>query len=122
MLLAADIAGALVEALSFAVAMFWEILWALILGFFLSAVVQAVVSKGEMRRLLPDGSPRSIAIACGYIALATATIDNAVSYALRHLRAAGLVQRRRQGRVIYYRLADARLHELTSQGREIAGG
>jgi uncharacterized membrane protein YraQ (UPF0718 family) len=54
MLLAADIVGELVEALSFAFGMFWEILWALILGFFLSAVVQAIVSKGEMRRLLPE--------------------------------------------------------------------
>jgi uncharacterized membrane protein YraQ (UPF0718 family) len=45
--------------------MFWEILWALILGFSLSGVVQAVVSKGEMTRLLPDDSPRSLAIACG---------------------------------------------------------
>jgi hypothetical protein len=31
--------------------MFWEILWALILGFALSAVVQAVVSRSEMTRL-----------------------------------------------------------------------
>ncbi|MGO9434845.1 MAG: hypothetical protein ACLP00_11235 [Terracidiphilus sp.] len=46
-------------------AMFWEILWALILGFSLSAVVQAVVSKEEMSRLLPDDSPRTIAIASG---------------------------------------------------------
>src|SRR5205809_6782663 len=45
--------------------MFWEILWALILGFALSGVVQAVVSKREMRRLLPDDSPRTLAIASG---------------------------------------------------------
>src|SRR6476620_9591881 len=45
--------------------MFWEILWALVLGFALSAVVQAVVSKGEIGRLLPDDAPRSLAIACG---------------------------------------------------------
>jgi hypothetical protein len=44
-------------------AMFWEVLWALILGFFLSAIVQAVVSKFEMKRLLPDDSLRSLAIA-----------------------------------------------------------
>ena len=43
----------------------WEILWALILGFALSGVVQAVVTKGEMSRLLPDSSPRSICIASG---------------------------------------------------------
>jgi hypothetical protein len=61
--------------------MFWEILWALILGFFLSGVVQAVVRKGEMRRLMDDDSPRSIAIAtvlgavsssCSYAAVALA--------------------------------------------------
>src|SRR5438270_10184650 len=43
----------------------WEILWALILGFALSGVVPAVVTKGEMSRLLPDSSPRSIVIASG---------------------------------------------------------
>jgi hypothetical protein len=80
-LLAADIAGELVEALSFAFGMFWEILWALILGFFLSAVVQAVVSKGEMRRLLPDDSPRSIAVACGLGAASSSCSYAAVALA-----------------------------------------
>jgi hypothetical protein len=36
------------RALSFAFGMFWEILWALVLGFFLSGAVQAVVRKSEM--------------------------------------------------------------------------
>jgi len=31
----------------------WKILWALILGFWLSAIIQAVVSKEEMSRLMP---------------------------------------------------------------------
>src|SRR5437879_3264803 len=44
--------------------MLWEIVWALILGFALSAAVQAVVSKRQMSRLLPDDSPRTLAIAC----------------------------------------------------------
>src|SRR5882762_11815073 len=57
-------AHALFTALSMAFAMFWEILWPLILGFALSGVVQAVVSKREMSRLLPDDSPRTLAIAC----------------------------------------------------------
>jgi uncharacterized membrane protein YraQ (UPF0718 family) len=61
----ADLLGELGDALSFAFGMLWEILWALILGFALSGAVQAVVSKGEMRRLLPDDSPRSLGIACG---------------------------------------------------------
>src|SRR5947199_2861053 len=53
------------RAASFALGMTWEVLWALILGFALSGVVQAVVSKREMRRLLPDDSPKTIAIATG---------------------------------------------------------
>ena len=48
-----------------AFAMFWEILWALALGFSLSAVAQAVVSKKQMTRLLPDDSPKTLAIARG---------------------------------------------------------
>jgi len=53
------------HALAMAFAMFWEILWPLILGFTLSGVVQAVVSKGEMSRLLPNDSPRTLTLACG---------------------------------------------------------
>ncbi len=48
MLLALDIRSEVLDALSFAFGMFWEVLWALILGFALSGAVQAVVSKGEM--------------------------------------------------------------------------
>src|SRR5207245_4642519 len=61
----ADVGGSFVAAFSFAFGMFWEILWALILGFALSGAVQAVVSKREMRRLMPDDSPRSLVVACG---------------------------------------------------------
>src|SRR5438876_3509287 len=56
---------AVFHALLMAGTMAWEILWALILGFGLSAIVQAVVSKEEMSRLLPDDSPRTLALACG---------------------------------------------------------
>jgi len=79
--LAVDVGSELLDALSFAFGMFWEILWALILGFALSGVVQAVVSKREMRRLLPDDSPRTLAVAtalgaasssCSYAAVALA--------------------------------------------------
>ncbi|MGH6846557.1 MAG: permease [Methylocella sp.] len=64
-----------------AFAMGWEILWPLVLGFALSAVIQAIVSHREMSRLLPDESPRSIGIAlalgaasssCSYAAVAIA--------------------------------------------------
>src|ERR687884_335313 len=62
-------------------AMFWEILWALILGFTLSGIVQAVVSKKEMSKLLPDDSPRSIAIACGLGAASSSCSYAAVALA-----------------------------------------
>jgi uncharacterized protein len=65
MLLAVDVGQEILDALSFAAGMTWEILWALILGFALSGVVQAVVSKEEMRRLLPDDRPRTVAKATG---------------------------------------------------------
>ncbi len=61
--------------------MTWEILWALILGFAVSAAVQAVVSKREMSRLLPDASPRSIAIACGLGAASSSCSYAAVAIA-----------------------------------------
>src|SRR2546423_10312258 len=61
----ASAGGGLAQALSLAAGMTWEVLWSLILGFALSGAVQAVVSKSEMTRLLPDDSPRSLAVACG---------------------------------------------------------
>jgi uncharacterized protein len=64
-LLATNIAHELWRALSFAFGMTWEVLWALILGFALSGMVQAVVSKREMRRLLPDDSPKTLVVATG---------------------------------------------------------
>src|SRR5437016_11741653 len=69
------------HALGFAFAMLWEILWALILGFALSGVVQAVVSKRQMRRLLPDDSPRTLAIACALGAASSSCSYAAVALA-----------------------------------------
>jgi uncharacterized membrane protein YraQ (UPF0718 family) len=73
--------GAIGHALALAASMTWEILWALILGFFLSAVVQAVVRKSTIVRLLGDDRPRTLGIAavlgaasssCSYAAVALA--------------------------------------------------
>ena len=64
-MLAVAVLHQLGRALSFAGGMTWEILWALILGFLISAIVQALVSKQEMRRLLPDDSPRTVFVAGG---------------------------------------------------------
>jgi uncharacterized protein len=72
---------ALGHALWMAFAMFWEILWPLILGFGLSGVVQAVVSKGEMSRLLPDDSPKTLAIATGLGAASSSCSYAAVALA-----------------------------------------
>src|SRR3954466_11673209 len=57
--------NALGHALAIAGSMTWEILWALILGFALSAVVQAVVRRSTIVRLLGDDRPRTLAIATG---------------------------------------------------------
>jgi uncharacterized protein len=77
----ASIGGEVVDALSFAFGMFWEILWALILGFALSGAVQAVVSKREMRRLLPDDSARTLAVATGLGAASSSCSYAAVALA-----------------------------------------
>ena len=45
----------------------------------------------------------------GDIALALGATEDAVSYALRILRTAGLVRRRREGRMGYYRLRDGEM-------------
>src|SRR6266487_700550 len=72
---------AVVHALSVAFGMTWEILWPLILGFTLSGIVQAVVSKREMTKLLPDESIRSLAVACGLGAASSSCSYAAVALA-----------------------------------------
>jgi uncharacterized membrane protein YraQ (UPF0718 family) len=81
MMLAVDIGAELVDALSFTFGMFWEILWALILGFTLSGVVQAVVSKREMHRLLPDDSAKTLVVATGLGAASSSCSYAAVALA-----------------------------------------
>jgi uncharacterized membrane protein YraQ (UPF0718 family) len=79
--LALDIGQALLDALSFAGGMTWEILWALILGFSLSGAVQAVVSKQEMRRLLGGESAKTLAVATGLGAASSSCSYAAVALA-----------------------------------------
>jgi hypothetical protein len=57
-----DVARGLREGLF----MFWETLWALVLGFTLSGVVQAFVSKEQMRAKLGDHRPAAVARASGF--------------------------------------------------------
>ena len=69
------------RALHMAALMGWKMLWALVLGFAVSGVIQALVSKREMARLLPDDHAATIAKAtalgaasssCSYAAVAIA--------------------------------------------------
>jgi uncharacterized membrane protein YraQ (UPF0718 family) len=53
------------HALGVAGSMTWQITWSLILGFALSAVIQAVVRRETITRLLGDDRPRTLAIATG---------------------------------------------------------
>ncbi len=46
--------------------MFWETLWALVLGFTLSGVVQAFVSKDQMQRVMGSRRPAAVARASGF--------------------------------------------------------
>src|SRR5947209_2588598 len=77
------------DALWMAFAMFWEILWPLILGFLLSAIVQAVVTKGQISKLLPNDSSKSIAIACGLGAASSSCSYAAVALARSIFRKGG---------------------------------
>lgn len=59
----------------------WEILWPLILGFALSGAIQAVVSKRQMGRLLPDAKPRTLLVAAGLGAASSSCSYAAVALA-----------------------------------------
>jgi uncharacterized protein len=61
--------------------MAWEILWALILGFFLSATVEAVVRKETISRWLGEDRPRSLALATGLGAASSSCSYAAVALA-----------------------------------------
>ncbi|MEU0833311.1 permease [Streptomyces sp. NPDC005969] len=69
------------HALSITGSMTWEITWALILGFALSAVVQAVVRKSTVVRMLGDDRPRTLAIAAGLGAASSSCSYAAVALA-----------------------------------------
>ncbi len=69
------------HALRLTGSMTWEILWALILGFALSAVVQAVVRRSTIVRLLGDDRPRTLALAAGLGAASSSCSYAAVALA-----------------------------------------
>ena len=69
------------HAVAISGSMTWEILWALILGFALSAVVQAVVRRAAVIRLLGDDRPRTLAVAAGFGAASSSCSYAAVALA-----------------------------------------
>ncbi|CQD10455.1 putative integral membrane protein [Mycobacterium lentiflavum] len=73
--------AAIEHALALAGSMTWEILWALILGFLLSAVVQAVVRRSTIVALMGDDRPRTLAIAAGLGAASSSCSYAAVALA-----------------------------------------
>jgi uncharacterized protein len=74
------------HALAISGSMTWEILWALILGFALSAVVQAVVRRSTIIRRLGDDRPRTLAIETGFGAASSSCSYAAVALARSLLR------------------------------------
>src|SRR5690348_16128846 len=68
--------------------MFWETLWALVLGFTLSGAVQAFVSRARMQRALDDHRPRSVANA-GLLVAASSSCSYAASALAKTLFARG---------------------------------
>jgi uncharacterized membrane protein YraQ (UPF0718 family) len=73
--------AALGHALALAGSMTWEITWSLILGFTLSAVIQALVRRETVVRLLGDDRPRALAMATGLGAASSSCSYAAVALA-----------------------------------------
>src|SRR5215472_16194222 len=61
--------------------MTWEITWSLILGFTLSAIVQALVRRQTITRLLGDDKPKTLALAAGLGAVSSSCSYAAVALA-----------------------------------------
>jgi uncharacterized membrane protein YraQ (UPF0718 family) len=80
-LLAMESIGAVGKALATAFYLFWEVLWPLALGFFLSAVVQSVVTKRAVAEVLGRDSPSGVARACGLGAASSSCSYAAVALA-----------------------------------------
>ncbi len=72
---------ALLHALRVAGLMTWQVTWSLILGFTLSAVIEALVHKSTIARLLPDDRPRSLATSAGLGAASSSCSYAAVALA-----------------------------------------
>ena len=58
-----DFAARIVQAVAMAAGMFWQVGWSLVLGFGISALLQAVVSQKKMQRAFGRDGVREIALA-----------------------------------------------------------
>ena len=73
--------SAVLDALRMSGTMAWQITWSLVLGFTLSAVIEALVRKSTIAALLPDDRPRSLATATGLGAASSSCSYAAVALA-----------------------------------------
>ncbi len=96
-----------------------------------TSVLTLIADPTRMRLLFALDAAEELCV--GDLALALGVSEDAASYGLRMLRTAGLVHRRRAGRMAYYRLAAGfpeplrqhcllRLGELGSESAEEASG
>lgn len=76
----------------------------------LAELLGLVADPVRSRVLLALGSVESLCV--GDLAMALEVSEDAVSYGLKLLRTAGLVSFRKEGRVVFYRLADGFPHQL----------
>ncbi len=72
---------ALGHALGVAGTMTWEITWSLILGFTLAAIIQALIRRQTITRLLGDDKPKTLALATGLGAASSSCSYAAVALA-----------------------------------------
>jgi len=69
------------EGFANAILMAWEVWWALVLGFAISAIVQAWVPRERIERSLGDGGPRAIGLATGFGAASSSCSYAAIAIA-----------------------------------------
>lgn len=80
-IVASRVGHGLLHALGISLSMTWQVTWSLILGFTLSAVIEGLVAKSTIARLLPDDRPRSLTTAAGLGAASSSCSYAAVALA-----------------------------------------
>ncbi len=83
-----SVLNAIGQSLDEAFSMFWDTLWALVLGFGLSGAVQAFVSSGQMRRALGDHWPATVGKA-GFLGMVSSSCSYAAATLAKSLFARG---------------------------------